>query len=402
MKHALLLFLVLLFHSGLLLAAPLPAGNTEQLQNLIELFTSESSEEAVRQLELREAAILEAIGESNDPHAYLLLGRLYFYAEMDSKAMSALSTALEYDASLSDAHFYTGLVHKYAGDLDRAERSFRNATESGNPDAAYFVELGIILEAKEDTSSALDAYKRALEIESSNFDANFRSANIHATNGANQEAEGHYLAALRQNPNNVECNYNLGQLYQNTEQNRLAVEYFSKVIELDPIDWRTLTKIVQASQALSDVDARDAAVDSIYEIWREGTSHDLQKQGFYVREQVQIESGKVFALEYFELKGEYARKFVFKLIDPATGEHRFDVSLGSYEATNTFSRELGRIGTDERVYHLDGYGPDGSHYTFAFFESQPKYDVVREIALDAFSGKLSPISSTTPSYEEEP
>ena len=66
------------------------------------------------------------------------------------------------------------------------------------------------------------------------------------------------------------------------------------------------------------------------------------------------------------------------------------------------SRELGSIGADERLYHLDGYGPDGSHYTFGFFESQPKYDVVREMALEALTGELNAISSTVPSYNQEP
>lgn len=402
MKHALLLSIVLLFHGNFLLAEQIPDANTEQLQELVNLFQGGSSEEALRRFQLQEAALLEAVGESKDPQAYLLLGRLYFYAEMDPKAMSALSAALEYDPSLSDAHFFTGLVHKYAGELDSAEQSFRNATEVGNPDAVYFVELGIVLEEQEESNSALMAYNSALEIDNSNFDANFRSANIYAEGGAYEEAEEHYLAAIQQEPNDINSNYNLGQLYQNTGQHRSAISYFSKVVELDATDWRTYAKIVQSSQAHGDVEKRDAAIESIYEIWRGGTSRELQEQGFYIREQMQMEPGKVFVLEYFELKGEHARKFVFKLQDPDTGEHKFDVSLGSYDAINMLSRELGSVGADERLYHLDGYGPDGSHYTFGFFESQPKYDVVREMALEALSGELSAISSTVPSYKQEP
>ena len=318
---------------------------------------------------------------------------------MDSKATAALNTALEYDVSLSDAHFFIGLIHKYADELYSAEQSFRNAIELSNPDEVYFVELGIILEAKEDPNSALKAYKGALAINSSNFEANFRSANIYAANGVYEEAEEHYLAALRQDPNDINGNYNLGQLYQNTNRHRSAVSCFSKVVELDATDWRALTKIVQSSEAVGDIETRDAAIARIYEIWRSGISHELQEQGFYIREQMQIESGKVFVLEYLELQGERARKFVFYLQDPDTGEHKFAVSLGSYDLINNASRELGRIGTDERLYHLDGYGPDGSHYTFGFFKSQPEYKVVREMALKALSGELSAISSAVPSYK---
>jgi tetratricopeptide (TPR) repeat protein len=386
----------MLFQSGSLLADQLPDDNAEQLQELIQLFNSNSSEKALEQLELQEAALVEAINASKDPEAYLLLGRLYFYAEMDPKAKAALGAALEYDPALSDAHFFLGLVHKYAGELDSAEQSFRNATELPNPDEAYFIELGTVLEAKGDTSSALMAYKNVLAIDSSNFDANFRSANIYATDGVHEEAEKHYLAALRQDPSDIDSNYNLGQLYQNTNQHRSAVRYFSRVVELDATDWTAMAKIVQSSAAQGDIETRDAAIESIYEAWRRGQSPELQERGFYIREQIQIDSGKVFVLEYFELKGEHARKFVFKLQDPATGQHKFDVSLGSYDATNKMSRELGTIEAGERLYHLDGYAPNGSHYTFGFFVSQPEYDVVRKMALEALSGELSAISSTVP------
>jgi Tfp pilus assembly protein PilF len=401
-KYSLLILFLLLPQSGYLLADPPPEGDKERLQEIVELFRSNSSDEALRQLRLHETTLLEAISESKDAEAYLLLGRIYFYAEMDSKAKDSLNAALKYDPSLSDAHFFTGLIHKYAGDLDNAERSFRNAIELSNSSDDYFVELGRILEEKDDSNSALVEYKNALAINNRNFNANFNSATIYAIDGDNERAEKHYLAALEQEPDDLDSNYNLGQLYQNTSQHRLAIRYFSRIIELDATEWRAIAKIVQESEALGEIEARNAAIDRIYEVWREGVSKELQDQGFYIREQKQVEGGKLFVLEYFELRGNRARKFVFKLQDPATGQIKFDVSLGSYDETTQISRELGNIEADERIYHLDGYGPNGSHYTFAFFDAPPEYEVVREMALKALSGELSAISSTVPSNNISP
>ena len=80
--------------------------------------------------------------------------------------------------------------------------------------------------------------------------------------------------------------------------------------------------------------------------------------------------------------------------DSTTGNNLFDVSLGSYDSTTNISRELGEIGPDDRVFHLDGYAPDGSHYTYAFYNSEPDYDTVRKLVFKVLAGKHSAISST--------
>jgi len=399
MKH---LFLFLLLFSAYLLADPLSENNEKRLQEIVGLFKSDSNEEALRQLKLYEAVLLEAINDSKDAGAYALLGQAYFYAGMDSSAIDAFNNALQLDPSLSNAHFFIGLIHVYAGDLNKAERSFRDAIILNSNNEDYFVELGRILQMKNDSRSASIEYENALAIDETNFRANFNLANIYANEGNNEEAEERYLAALKKQPDDPDSNYNLGQLYQNINRHQSAIKYFSKVVDRDATEWRAIAKIIQENQALGNIEARDIAIRDMHDLWREGAVSDLQDQGFFVREQTQIDTGKLFVLEYFELKGELARKFVFKLQDVVTGDNKFDVSLGSYDESTQLSRELGDIGADDRVFHLDGYAPNGSHYTYAFFRSLPDYEVVREMALNALSGELKAISSTVPSKATDP
>lgn len=390
-----LIFLLTL--STQLFAQPLAKDKLIKLQEIIELFKINSNEKATKTLKSNESMLIEALNQCKDAKAYMLLGRAYFYAAMDSKAKNSLKMALKYDSSLPDAHFFIGLINLYSNNLDSAEKSFRNAIQLNNKNENYFVELGRTLEYKNDTKSALIEYKNALNINKENFSANFYSANIYINQRNHKEAEKLYLTALKLKPNNLSINYNLGQLYQNTKQHNLAIKYFSRVIELDPSDWRAIAKIIQENQAIGKTAERDIAVKKMYKLWVNGESKKLIQQGFYIREQQKIDKGNLFVLEYFELKGEHPRKYVFNVQDPVTRNVVFTVSLGSYNWTTQVSRESGNIGPKDRVYHLDGYAPDGTHITYAFFDSEPEYDTVRSLVFKVFSGTHRPLSSTEPS-----
>lgn len=366
----------------------------QRLQQIVDLFQGDAQEDAVSQLQLAEGELVAAVRASEDAKAFMLLGRAYFYAEMDAKAVDAFEAALRLDPSLSRAHFFIGLVHGYAGELDNAEQSFRRAAALDDEDPDIFVELGRTLLGKGDLSAAADAFENALLLNEDNPDANFQLAQIYSELGDAAGAEKHYLAVVEQNPDDVDANYNLGQLYQNTQQHDLAIKRFQKVVELDPSDWRAIAKLVQENEAIGDTAARDAAIEKIYALWRSGQSQELDKEGFYIREQSQLEYGKLFVLEYFELRGEWARKLVFKLQDEQTGDLKFEVSLGSYDATNDYARAKGSVGPDERLYHLDGYAPNGTHYTYGFFNPVPAYEVIKEMALKALAGEQDVISAT--------
>ena len=366
----------------------------QQLQDVIELFTKHSQADALSQLQLGENSIVDAVRASNNAADYLLLGRAYFYAEMDAKAITALETALTLDPSLARAHFFIGLIHMYSADTAGAEQSMRRAIAIDNQDPDYFVELGHILTDKNDSDGAVKAYQYALALDETSFRANYNLATILAGQSDTAGAERHYLAALKQKPASIDANYNLGQLYQTAEQHSLAITQFEKVVALNPTDWQAMAKLVQENEALGQTEARDAAITQIYKVWNSKQRKDLNDQGFYVREQRRLKQGKLFVLEFFELQGERARKYVFKLQDEKTSLPKFEVSLGSYEATTKYARLKGSIKPNERVFHADGYTPNGSHFTYAFFYSQPPYETVRDIALKAFADQQKIISST--------
>lgn len=368
------------------------SGN--QLEQIVELFLESSTEDARNQLEANESDLIAFARDSNDARMNLLLARAYFYAEMDQKAIDEFNVALERDPSLSDAYFFIGLIKRYARDLEGAQASFSSAIEINNREKKYFVELARTLEMNDDVTSAKGAYQDALALDENDFDSNFNLATLYAIEGNENDAEFHYLAAIEQNPTDLDSHYNLGQLYQTAKRHDAAVLQFEKVIELKPDEWRAIAKLVQESEALNDDPRRDSAIEKIYSVWRSNADVDLTNQGFYIRDQIDVENGKLFALEYFELEGDRPRKYVFNLQNPQTGDFVFSVSLGSYSSTNDFARANGDIAADGRLYHLDGYSPNGSHYSYAFFNTLPSYALVKELTLKALAGELKATSST--------
>ena len=78
------------------------------------------------------------------------------------------------------------------------------------------------------------------------------------------------------------------------------------------------------------------------------------------------------------------------------GKTSFEISLGSYEATNAIARESGGLKRGERLFHLDGYYPGGRHQTFGMFRKEPTYDRVKRLVIEVIKGKRRPTSGTTP------
>ncbi len=387
-------FVMLIFVMGTAASQDRALTPNQELETIIELFLTEQGEAAFTQLQSRETALNEDLARTNDLDGYVLLGRAYFYSEQDAKALKAFDKALQGDTSKAEAHFFTGLIHGYANELDKAKTAFQAAIKAEADNGTYYLELGRILEKMGDMAAAVNAYEKVVSLDNDDFDAHFSLAVIYAEQNDFKRAEKHFQGATNSNPEDLDAQYNLGQLYQTHKKPRKAIKQFEKVLKINPNEWQAIAKLVQENAAINDVKARDVAVERIYDVWRSQARQDLVDQKFYIREQIDFGDDRIFVLEYFEMQGERPRKYVFKQQDQTTKELKFDISLGSYDSTTEYARAKGAIGPDERRYHLDGYAPDGSHYTYGIFSPIPKYDWVKDMALKAFSGELEVLSSS--------
>lgn len=216
--------------------------------------------------------------------------------------------------------------------------------------------------------------------------------------GQNKPAEAllSFQKSLALEPKDTSVLYNGGLAAYLSNNFVVAADLWTRLKALAPDDWQARAKLVQAYQALGKTKERDIEKNELVALWKSGTSPQLAKQGFYCREQFEINNTKVMVFEYFELKGDRAVRYVFNLMSPdgKASDHRY--SLGSYEMTNSVWRETTKPKPKEgeRLFHLDEYFLNG-HATYGMMVGEPSYDETRAMVVKILEGKAKPQSSST-------
>jgi tetratricopeptide (TPR) repeat protein len=112
---------------------------------------------------LREGIQGVAFEELN--HGYIQLGQLYKYQGRYDEAEKWYRKAIELKPEYSGSHVHVGLLLTAKGDLDGAEACYRRAIRcsEGRIEEAY-LNLGLVLRARECYEEALECFKKALQI----------------------------------------------------------------------------------------------------------------------------------------------------------------------------------------------------------------------------------------------
>jgi len=208
------------------------------------------------------------------------------------------------------------------------------------------------------------------------------------------EALAKYEEALKLDAKNGDALFNGGLAAFLTEKPARAAELWERLKEQKPEDTTVLAKLVQAYQASGKKEKRDATRDALIKARAKLDADDPAKRASYCRDQFVIGGKRVMAFEYFELTGPRALRYRFSLLTDEGKEESY-LSLGSYDITTAMAREMGDIGKDERMYHLDGYYDGGkTHRTFAMYKKEPSYDDMRASVVEILEGKKKPVSSS--------
>jgi tetratricopeptide (TPR) repeat protein len=178
--------------------------------------------------------------------------------------------------------------------------------------------------------------------------------------------------------------WNLGIWYSRISEHSKAILMWERYRQIAPRDWQARAKLIQAYQALGRIEERDTERTALI-AWYKETGHTMGEVDLFCREQFLVDQTRFMAFERFAPLGDRKIFFIFAVVTPE-GTEAFRYSLGSYEETTLVARELGEIGAQERVYHLDQYGDD-YHSTIAFFHTLPTYEQLREQVVAAFRGQ---------------
>jgi hypothetical protein len=166
---------------------------------------------------------------------------------------------------------------------------------------------------------------------------------------------------------------------------RLEVE---AALKRRPDNWMAAARAVFIHQVFNERGARDKALRRLYALRK----RSKVPSDHYLRDQFVVKNQMIQVREYFELKGERAKKYVFVIMQPDR-KITSNLSLGSYATTNAIIRELEK--RTKPLFHLDGYFNNGKlHKTYGFYDDEPSYDTVKRDAIRALKDEMPPVSGS--------
>lgn len=212
-----------------------------------------------------------------------------------------------------------------------------------------------------------------------------------------EPTKAEFEAALAEDPDNPAALYNLGLFCYLDGDYAACIPPWEKLMALDPEDWQLRAKLIQAYSAAGQGEKRDALIAELYRMRKSGDFPELSAEAFFIRDQFKVGDIEVFVFEYYDMDAGFYMgplKWKFYLQQDGEQKDRF-ISLGSYEGTTQIAREMGDIGPNDRMYHLDEYWGRGNHATLGFYKQVPDYDLVRQQVIKTLEGKAAPLSTTT-------
>jgi len=141
------------------------------------------------------------------------LGMAEFYLKRDSNAESFYKKALKINPYDVNTWFNLGELY-----LSKANES------------SYIPEI------RNKTKNALEAYLKAIDLDSTHADAHYRIGVILNANGGYKEAIRHLTMALTKMPENTSVMMQLGSAYMQLGDTAKYIDYLSNVLQIDPFD----------------------------------------------------------------------------------------------------------------------------------------------------------------------
>jgi spermidine synthase len=166
--------------------------------------------------------------------ARLELARSYLAARDLARAKAQLSTLLDLNPWVADAHFLLGLLSEQRRDHDRSVACFRRATELEPYEPSYQFHLGQAYQQQDRLDPAERAFRTAIEIDPKQASARTGLGMILARRGLLDAASDQFVAALEADPTQASAAENLGLVLSRLRRNEEAVGALCLALELDP------------------------------------------------------------------------------------------------------------------------------------------------------------------------
>jgi tetratricopeptide (TPR) repeat protein len=169
--------------------------------------------------------IIKLEPDSVDDH--LLLGRLYRLNNDLQKAESEFKTAVKLDPNSEDAVTTLALLYTEEGDSARAAQVLSSVPDASRSAKLYSV-LGYTYEQQKQYKQAIDAYRKAIELDRDNLDAIRGLAQNLQNDGQTDAALEQYKIIAEANPEDAQTYLHMAEIYRKTGKFDLALDNLKK------------------------------------------------------------------------------------------------------------------------------------------------------------------------------
>jgi tetratricopeptide (TPR) repeat protein len=169
-----------------------------------------------------------------------ILGMSYYNLEDYGKAEKYLNDAINKNAQDADAFYTLGRTYLELENGKSAIEAFKKAVKL-SPKSQWMYELGLICYNENDYQNAVKYFETAVDSgynKSNDFYENYGFAQIYS--GNSKRGIQTLNVVLERKPNNKELLNNIGYAMYETKKYNEALEYFTKVLEINPKDATTL------------------------------------------------------------------------------------------------------------------------------------------------------------------
>ena len=171
--------------------------------------------------------------EPNNVDDHLLLGRLYRLNNDLQKAENELKTAVKLDPNSEEAITTLSLLYSDEGDTARALQVLSSVPDTGRS-AKLYAALGATYEQRKEYKSAINAYKRAIQLDRDNLDAIRGLAENLQNDGQIDAALDQYKVIADANPEDAQTYLRISEIYRRQGKYDEALEGLKKAQAMVP------------------------------------------------------------------------------------------------------------------------------------------------------------------------
>jgi len=171
--------------------------------------------------------------EPNNVDDHLLLGRLYRLNNDLQKAENELKTAVQLDPNSEEAITTLALLYSEEGDTAHALQVLSSVPATGRS-AKLYSALGTTYEQRKDYKNAIEAYKKAIQLDRDNLDAIRGLAENLLNDGQMDAALDQYKIIADANPEDAQTYLRIAEIYRKQEKYDLALESLKKAETMVP------------------------------------------------------------------------------------------------------------------------------------------------------------------------